>query len=289
MSYSIFESLTAVAALAAASVVVINPLESPYRITAAPTLSGAPNPIRTVVTVNSNRIDVLASNEEDVSKVLEKLRELCAGPHAKTYPEICEHLEAVAGQDLDPVLWWPSGEATPTIVATDQKNEESGDDDDDDDDDDGVDSSLIAVLAPSITSIHYASADPSPTPAPIPAPSPSPSLTPGLSPSTLLHELSHEIVNTVLGDPSPDDSPDDYLDDGCTQTVPILKIFSNPHTSTVYTETITTTWFVKCECPYLTTSHFGGPGLAINPRHTIIATTPTKTTVVLCSPTEDPE
>ncbi|KAK5652893.1 hypothetical protein OQA88_9559 [Cercophora sp. LCS_1] len=50
------------------------------------------NPIRTVVTVGSNVIDVLAGDEEDVPKVEEELRKLCAGPLANIYPEICDNL-----------------------------------------------------------------------------------------------------------------------------------------------------------------------------------------------------
>ncbi|KAK3389452.1 hypothetical protein B0H63DRAFT_518680 [Podospora didyma] len=76
------------------------------------------SPIRTVVTVNSNRIDVLASDKQDVPKVLEKLRQLCAGPYASLYPEICEHLEAGGIQDGDSIMWWPTDDDTPDILTT---------------------------------------------------------------------------------------------------------------------------------------------------------------------------
>ena len=105
-----------------------------YPVTAAAeiveTSFATSNPIRTVVTVNSNRVDVLAADEKDVPKVLEKLRELCAGPFASLYPEICEHLGAGgAGEDidldgLDEIIWGPSKDpmpqaATPTNMAVD--------------------------------------------------------------------------------------------------------------------------------------------------------------------------
>ncbi|KAK3323369.1 hypothetical protein B0T19DRAFT_401702 [Cercophora scortea] len=84
------------------------------------------SPIRTVVTVNSNRIDVLAGDEKDVPKVLEKLRELCAGRYASLYPEICEHLDSVAGQeleDLDQTMWWPpADDGGPEFVSTATKS-----------------------------------------------------------------------------------------------------------------------------------------------------------------------
>ncbi|KAK0663471.1 hypothetical protein QBC41DRAFT_381143 [Cercophora samala] len=107
--------LSVAATLAAASVAASSSLSTPtsFPITTGPDIqklaSWTSNPIRTVVTVNSNRIDVLAAAEEDVPKVLEKLRELCAGPYANKYPEICEHLS-------DDDLWWPT--ATPSISSS---------------------------------------------------------------------------------------------------------------------------------------------------------------------------
>ncbi|KAK4205016.1 hypothetical protein QBC40DRAFT_325622 [Triangularia verruculosa] len=99
--------IKSILSLAAASVAASSSLSTlpSLSLTPGPDIqqlaSWTSKPIRTVVTVNSNRIDVLAAAEEDVPKVLEKLRELCAGPYANKYPEICEHL-----QDDD--LWWPS-------------------------------------------------------------------------------------------------------------------------------------------------------------------------------------
>ncbi|KAK3688647.1 hypothetical protein B0T22DRAFT_160411 [Podospora appendiculata] len=99
-------------------------------LTAAPGLDGSSlgtsSPIRTVITVNSNRIDVLAGDEKDVPKVLEKLRELCAGPYAYMYPEICEHLDSVTGQELeelDQTMWWPPADGSgPEYVSTATKS-----------------------------------------------------------------------------------------------------------------------------------------------------------------------
>ncbi|KAK0742000.1 hypothetical protein B0T21DRAFT_381740 [Apiosordaria backusii] len=106
-------TLLVAATLAAASVAVSSPLSTPFLLTTGPDIhklaSWTSNPIRTVVTVNSNRIDVLAAAEEDIPKVLEKLRELCAGPYANKYPEICEHLE-------DDDLWWPT--AAPSLSSS---------------------------------------------------------------------------------------------------------------------------------------------------------------------------
>ncbi|KAK0641955.1 hypothetical protein B0T16DRAFT_461978 [Cercophora newfieldiana] len=74
------------AALAASSIVWSNPSENDRAMTTAPILPlGAlesTSPIRTVITINSNLIDVLAGDEKDVPKVVEKLRQLCAGPLA---------------------------------------------------------------------------------------------------------------------------------------------------------------------------------------------------------------
>ncbi|KAK0715964.1 hypothetical protein B0H67DRAFT_255307 [Lasiosphaeris hirsuta] len=112
--------------LAVATVADGRNLDLPFSITAAPShlysqsysQFGMSSPIRTVVTVNSNEIDVLAANEKDVPKVLEKLRQLCAGPYASMYPEICEHLNQSSGSEKDPVIWWPPDEITPEIITT---------------------------------------------------------------------------------------------------------------------------------------------------------------------------
>ncbi|KAK4677827.1 hypothetical protein QC764_302290 [Podospora pseudoanserina] len=116
---SMITAIFAVAAtVAATSVTASSLLSTPtsYPLTTGPDVqelaAWTANPIRTVVTVNSNPIDVLAAAEEDVPKVLEKLRELCAGPYAHKYPEICEYL---GGEEL----WWPTAvpSTSPSILS----------------------------------------------------------------------------------------------------------------------------------------------------------------------------
>ncbi|KAK3361229.1 hypothetical protein B0T24DRAFT_599572 [Lasiosphaeria ovina] len=120
--------LAALAAIASASASATVSGESlTHPITSAPVLVhatfGTSSPIRTVVTVNSNRIDVLAGSEQDVPKVIEKLRQLCAGPHASMYPEICEHLDAV-GSGVDPIIWWPPDHETHEAPITSRNPED---------------------------------------------------------------------------------------------------------------------------------------------------------------------
>ncbi|KAK0620881.1 hypothetical protein B0T14DRAFT_567595 [Immersiella caudata] len=73
-------------ALATASVAWGSSSDRDHLITTAPILPRGPlettSPIRTVITINSNLIDVLAGDEKDVPKVIEKLRQICAGPLA---------------------------------------------------------------------------------------------------------------------------------------------------------------------------------------------------------------
>ncbi|KAK4183412.1 hypothetical protein QBC35DRAFT_113094 [Podospora australis] len=103
-----------IAALAAASTAASSSSVSHSVVTVGPNIqqlaSGTSNPIRTVVTFNSNRIEVLAAEEHDVPKVVEKLHELCAGPLAADYPEICEHLGDVS--------WLPSIQPAADIELT---------------------------------------------------------------------------------------------------------------------------------------------------------------------------
>ncbi|KAK3991060.1 hypothetical protein QBC44DRAFT_368402 [Cladorrhinum sp. PSN332] len=107
-------ALAATATAASSSITVPYVITIPNAITRAPNLHinavGTKDPIRTVITVNSNKIDVLAAEEKDVPKVLEKLRELCAGPYATLYPEICDHLN-------DPG-YWPLTETTIETLPT---------------------------------------------------------------------------------------------------------------------------------------------------------------------------
>ncbi|KAM7187346.1 hypothetical protein V8F20_011010 [Naviculisporaceae sp. PSN 640] len=67
------------------------------------------HPIRTVITVNSHGVDVVAADDGEVLKVTEKLRELCSGPLASRYPEICDHLETDGtDEDVNPDAVGPS-------------------------------------------------------------------------------------------------------------------------------------------------------------------------------------
>ncbi|KAK4163363.1 hypothetical protein QBC43DRAFT_290043 [Cladorrhinum sp. PSN259] len=109
-----------VVALAASAIAASSSITVPYVITIpyATALAtshhinavGTKDPIRTVVTVNSNIIDVLAAEENHVPKVLEKLRELCAGSYATMYPEICDHLNDKG--------YWPLTETTVEALPT---------------------------------------------------------------------------------------------------------------------------------------------------------------------------
>ncbi|KAK4227000.1 hypothetical protein QBC38DRAFT_455635 [Podospora fimiseda] len=106
-------SVLGVVALAATAIAANSPITFPYvAITRAPTpdAAGTKDPIRTVITLNSKPIDVLAAEEHDVPKVLEKLRELCAGPYATLYPEICDH--------LNQPVYWPLTETTIKTLPT---------------------------------------------------------------------------------------------------------------------------------------------------------------------------
>ncbi|KAK4445987.1 hypothetical protein QBC34DRAFT_383659 [Podospora aff. communis PSN243] len=96
-------------AFAAASVALGSPLDRPRTITVGPILPRGPlaptNPIRTFITINSNIIDVLAGDENDLPKVEEQLRLLCSGPHASLYPEICDHFKKHG--DVGEFTLWP--------------------------------------------------------------------------------------------------------------------------------------------------------------------------------------
>jgi len=143
--------LNGLAALAAASVVLSTSPADDHFITAPPIQPRHPlettSPIRTVVTINSNLIDVLAGDERDVPKVVEKLQQLCAGPLAYLYPEICEHFKG-NGDPVEIILWPPEGQTTTTTEVV-----------------------SISIFSPVPMSVPAPGPVPMPVPMPVPAPS----------------------------------------------------------------------------------------------------------------------
>ncbi|KAM7184859.1 hypothetical protein V8F33_012764 [Rhypophila sp. PSN 637] len=76
--------------------------------------------IRTTVTVNSNEIHVIAA-EEDAPKTIENRQELCSGPLAHLYPEICDNVEkgsTVEDLDLGDPIRWPTDPKSDLTTST---------------------------------------------------------------------------------------------------------------------------------------------------------------------------